>query len=345
MRYEVEVLPGLEELAEREIRRRLPEANVPGRPAEGRILIRYDRDPRRLNALRTVVAVYRLEWFDVPRPRGLLGHQNLQRIVGVTRDVLGMYPSGRFRTLHLSAAGAESAVFARLKTALAADLGLTVVEGPGDLLVVVRRPLDRSAGWDVLVRLSPRPLSARSWRVCDLPGALNATVARVMVELADPRPTERFLNVACGSGTLLIERLGVGSARLALGVDLSPVALRCAAENLRASGHESVVALVRADASRLPFPDASFDTIAADLPYGMLVGSQRENARLYPAILAEAARVADDRGRFVAITASRRPFEAALAATHPRWELTGAFPVLISFRSGYLRPTVYVLRR
>ena len=64
---------------------------------------------------------------------------------------------------------------------------------------------------------------------CDLRGALNASVAYVMATLAEPHRTERFVNLLCGSATLLIERLSLGPARLALGVDSSEPALACAA--------------------------------------------------------------------------------------------------------------------
>ena len=345
MRYEVEVIPGLEEFAEREIRDRFPGVAVLGRPREGRIAIRADRSLGRLDRLKTVVAVYLVESFDVPRPRGLLGHQSFQRVVSAIRPVLAAFPSGRFATFHLSAAGADTATFERFKAEIADALQIPVTGGPGDLLLIVRRPLDGSPGWEVLIRTSPRPLSTRAWRVCDLPGALNATVARVMVELAGASPSQRFLNLACGSGTLLIERLDLGPARLAVGVDLDPGALACARDNARASGHLSEVVFLCADATRLPFPDASVDAIVADLPYGMLVGSPRENVVLYPAILEDAARVAEDRTPFVAITASRRHFESALEHTHREWDLIREIPVKIPFRSGYLRPVIYLLRR
>ena len=51
---------------------------------------------------------------------------------------------------------------------------------------------------------------------------------------------------------------------------------------------------------QLPFPENSFDVITADLPWGQLIGSHQENEWLYPAVLAEAARVIAQGGRFCA---------------------------------------------
>ncbi|HEY8884071.1 MAG TPA: RNA methyltransferase, partial [Chloroflexota bacterium] len=194
--YEIEVLPGLEEFVEQEIRLRIGSAaQLQGRPAEGRILVSYQGDPRRLNRLRSVIAVSELQTFDIPRPKSFLGHEHFTRLLQWIERVRAMWPGGAFATFRLAAAGSDSAVFARLKADLAESTGLTSAEPQADLLITIRRSPDHSPGWQVLVRLSPRPLSARSWRVCNLPGALNATIASVMVELAHPSPTERFLNI------------------------------------------------------------------------------------------------------------------------------------------------------
>src|SRR5438046_2091478 len=77
----------------------------------------------------------------------------------------------------------------------------------------------RGEGWEALVRLTPRPLAARAWRVCNLPGALDATAAHAMARWSTRAPDERLVNLACGSGTLLVERLALGPAAVALGVD------------------------------------------------------------------------------------------------------------------------------
>jgi tRNA (guanine6-N2)-methyltransferase len=345
MDYEVEVISGLEDQAEREIRSRLKGVDVIGRPRDGRISIRYRGDPRRLDDLRSVVAVYRVVRFAVPRPKALLGHESAQILLRSIREIVDLYPPGTFRTFHVSAAGAKSATFTRLKGLLARGLGLISTDEAGDLLVIFRRPPGGAPGWEVLARTSPRPLSARAWRVCDMPGALNASVAHVMVELADPSPAERFLNLVCGSGTLLIERLDICPARLAIGVDRSEQALACARENIAASRHAQEITLILADATRLPLPDASVDTVVADLPFGMLVGQRAEIERLYPEILREAARVAVPGATFVAITAMRKLFESALDQCPEEWHRSRVLPLKIPFRSGYVRPAIYVLRR
>ncbi|MSQ24161.1 MAG: methyltransferase domain-containing protein [Chloroflexi bacterium] len=345
-RFEAEVLPGLEPWAEQEITQCLGDAvRLLGRPGGGRIALEFGGSLQRLNDLRSVIAVHLVEDFEIPRPQALLGHQHFTRLVRAAQLITDASAPGAFSTLRISAAGSQSAVLRRLKEELGHALRLTSVEDDGDLLLSVRRRPDAQTGWRILLRLSHRPLSARAWRVCNLPGALNATVANVMARIATPSAKERFLNVACGSGTLLIERLALGAAKLAVGCDLSPSALDCARQNLQASGHQAVADLVQADAGSLPFGSGSFDTIVADLPYGMLMGSEAELRDLYPRFLVEATRVAAASCSLVVITPRRGLFETALAEHRAQWTAQPQFTVKVPFQSGMIEPSIFFLKR
>jgi tRNA (guanine6-N2)-methyltransferase len=352
--YELEIIPGLAPFAQSEL-----EGTLGGRvrlltgAREDRVRFHYTGDARRLLRLQRAVAVHHVYRFDIPRPKALLGHQNLHVLLGLIQEVRNLRPEDHFETFYISAAGSGSSVFARLKSELAVHTGLTYTDDVGDLLMAVRRPQrlpgsrGREPGWEVAVRLSSRPLSARTWRVCDMPGALNATVASTMMSMAGPAPDPRVLNLACGSGTLLIERLTLGPAAAVVGCDLDPHALSCATENLIASGHAPRVTLVRCDAGRVPFPDRWATTVCVDLPFGMLVGSHESNERLYPRLMAEAARVVATGGEMVAITQEVRLFERVVAVQAGQWESLQVVRLKLpaDTRSGYIRPRIFRLRR
>jgi SAM-dependent methyltransferase len=337
------VVPGLEAVAEHEARvvlgRRVRALWL---PAPGRLRLDYDGPPARLTALRTAAAVHTVEAFAAARPSALLGHEAFGRLRGLVAAGLPLAPGAR--TLRLSAAGADSPVLARLTGALAGALRLHPVRGPADVLVALRRPLGGGPGWEVLVRLGRRPLTARPWRVCDRAGALDASVAGAMVALAGAAAGHRVLNVGCGSGTLLVERLLRAPAAVAVGVDVDPAALACARANLAAAGCAGGAHLLRADAGRLPLATGTIDEVACDLPFGMVVGTPRDNARLYPRLLDEATRVAAPGARLVAITAGRRLFER-LVGEAAAWRLLERTPLRLPTRTRDLRPCVYVLER
>lgn len=342
-KYEVETVVGLEEYARREVRRLLGKAaQIERSTAEGRFTIRYDGSIRRFDELRTVMAVHRVEHFAVPRPRALLGHQHLTRLLGVIHFILDTQSPGTFLTFRITAAGAGSGVYSRLRQEIASATSLEPTDDAAHLQIAVRRPPTDDDGWQVLIRTSTMPLSARRWRVCDMPGALNATVASVMASFVRPRPKERVLNLCCGSGTLMVERIGLGAAASITGVDISADALQCADANLRAVGHRSSVSLLQADCANLPLPDASLDTITADLPFGMLQGGGIES--LYRAALAESARVAATNASLVVVTTRRRAIFAAVE-DNPSWNLANEIPLSIPHSRGYIKPHIYLLRR
>jgi SAM-dependent methyltransferase len=314
-------------------------------PRPDLLRFRYHGDVRPLLGLRAVVAVSRIESFAVPRPRGLLGNAEMGRLLAAIEEVRRLHPAGAFRSLHISAAGADSPVLTRLRETLAARTGLAADPEEGDLLLRLRRAA-QGEGWEVAIRLSPRPLTARAWRVCNWPGALNAVVAHAMASLGHPAADDRVLNLVCGSGTLLIERLALAPARLVVGCDWHPAALACAAQNL-AAARARRARLVRADAGQLPFAAGSFTHLLADLPFGQLIGSHAENAALYPRLLAEATRVSAPGAHLLMITHEVRLLERLLAAPPlaAAWQPQQILRITLPFGAGGLNPRIYWLTR
>lgn len=86
----------------------------------------------------------------------------------------------------------------------------------------------------------------RSSRWCTDPALAAATVAAVA-----PRPTDRLLDVACGTG--LVARHFKGRVAEVVGLDLTPAMFAQAAPH--------VDRLVEGDATRMPFGDAEFDAV------------------------------------------------------------------------------------
>lgn len=337
---EAEVASGLEWIARDELHR------VLGRDARAEQIINhsgvvrfaYSGDLRALAQLRTVQAVYLVRQFGVPRPKALLGDQYFRILVDQITTVRSLAPQS-YHTLHIGAAGSDSPVMQRLKEELARATKLQVGVDEGDLLLRLRRDAS-GEGWEALVRIGPRPLATRSWRVKNYGGALNATVAHAMALLTNPQPTDLFLNVLCGSGSLLIERCAAGAVGRVVGCDTGAHALAAAQANVAASGYKDFIELHPWNVRDLPLASASVDALAADLPFGNLTGSHRENIVLYPAILAEVARVAKAGARFVLVTHEVRLMERLLTQ-QTAWTCERAIMVSL----GGLHPRIYVLQR
>lgn len=325
--YEAEVLPGLEPFAEAELKRVAGVRQV--QRGKGSVIIHFLGDAATLNRLRTVVSVYHVMHFAVPRPKALLGHEHLSRL---TRAIAVLRQRETFSGFRLSAAGSDSSVFVRFTEMLSRETKLPQRED-GELLVRVRRA---QAGWDVLLRLTPRPLSVRPWRVCNLTGGLNATLASAMVETAEIGPSDRVFNPMCGSGTLLVEAALYASPARLVGCDLNAAALECGAQNLNAAGVQAE--LLGADATATGLEAGSFEVIVSDPPWGDAVGSHTDNAALYPALLKECARLATPSARFVLLTHELKLLERVLA-DQDFWRVERHFQ---AFHGGHY-PRAYLL--
>lgn len=339
--YEAEILPGLKEYALGELNERVSEGlKFLSSPREDRIRFSFPADPRRLLTLRTVVAVYLLKCFAVPRPRALLGDQAFAGLLEGIQQALALNPAGAFDSFRISAAGRDSSVMRRISDSIAEASGLRHDDREGALLLRIIPGADRKS-WEVLVRLTPRPLATRPWRVCDMPGALNATIAAAMLRIIPPGPQEKFLNLMCGSGTLMIERKLQGSQGLLCGGDISTVALQLSRRNTLAAGAAQTFRLCRFDARNLPFADESFDILCADLPWGERVGKRSANKELYRRTLLEAARVIKPSGILMMVTQEHRLLSDLLSENPALWSMQHKLRV---FQGGY-HPHVYFLRR
>lgn len=120
--------------------------------------------------------------------------------------------------------------------------------GPGQRLMVSRAlPLIYERLW--------RPLGGRL-----LMGALGPDMEgerRLALEMLDPSPEARVLDVACGPGNFTRALARAAHAGLVVGLDASATMLAQAARE-PAGGN---LAYLRADACALPFRDGSFDAV------------------------------------------------------------------------------------
>lgn len=324
---EVEVTQGIEDICEMEIHQKIKSFTLLKRHI-GAITFEYSGRLSDLMRLKTANAAYIVQDFDIPRPKALMGHQNITKILDTISHVT---INDKYKTLTISAAGSDSSVMTRFKEEISQATSLQA-EDTGDLLLRVRKKDD---SWQVLTRTTPRPLATRSWRLYDMPGALNGPVAYAMNMLLPGNVT--CINFMCGSGTLMAERPDNFSPYIC-GLDIDAEALALAKENLNTA---NIVAppLILSHATTSPFKDSSIDALTADLPFGQLKGSHKNNQALYPRVLKEMWRVLKTDGIAVLITHEVRLMENLLR--NDSWYVEQIRKV--SLRG--LHPRIYVLRK
>jgi ubiquinone/menaquinone biosynthesis C-methylase UbiE len=121
-------------------------------------------------------------------------------------------------------------------------------------------------------------------------------------EMADVRPGQRVLDVACGRGEIVLQAALRGA--IAFGIDYSSAAAKLTEETIRTlDGRNGArAAVARMDATRLAFPSETFDTITmADFVEHLYPDELERSFR-------EAYRVLKPSGRLIIHTAPNRLF-------------------------------------
>ncbi|MDD3920085.1 MAG: methyltransferase [Eubacteriales bacterium] len=107
-----------------------------------------------------------------------------------------------------------------------------------------------------------------------------ATAAALVRFAADffTAPAPRVLDPFCGAGTLLLEWEKQQPFSALLGIELSATTAALAKRNI--SGCKSHVKVIQKDCTAF-VPDAPYDLILSNLPFGNRVGTHKDNERLY----------------------------------------------------------------
>jgi tRNA (guanine6-N2)-methyltransferase len=360
--FELEVLPGLEPLALEECSRH--GVSHVALKEKGKLFARFSPEHLpRLLALKLVASAHVVISVPGKRPATLRGHQALQTTVSVVKIIR---EATRFETetCRFVMQGSDSPEALRIREEIARHCALQEgepVEGEkaGEHLFRIRRSLFLD-GWDVVIRISPKPLSARKWRVTDYRGALHANIGAAMVHLLEAHcghllrsQALSILDPFCGSGTVLCElmskkydsRKSFGGLPIELcGGDISLEALEACRENTQALAQKSAhmqCELYEGSATQIPMASGMFDTLVTNPPWGEAHGKAQEIEALYEKFFQEAYRVLKAGGILMICTQAIQTMSHLLKQYARQWERIGELSVF----NGSFRPTLYVLRK
>jgi precorrin-6B methylase 2 len=168
-----------------------------------------------------------------------------------------------------------------------------------------------SAGW--LAEIGPLHWSRHYPADLErLPWSTKPVVAEVMIRLAKVGTEHHLLDPFCGTGTILLAAHPFAYGRL-VGSDRDEKAIELARGNLSRAGVRAELSV--GPAEKLAVATGSIDRVVSNLPFGKLVGSHGDNAKLYPAMLKEIARVLRPDGRAVLLTEDKRLLKDSVART------------------------------
>ena len=309
-KYAASYYGGLRDIVVDEIRNKVGEITIE-KTLIGRrydyVLFYYAGSPKELEGLRAVENLFVVATdFD-----GVVVHKErgLDHLKGVFEDVnyspcieavsafrgADIKPSSYITTLQTRGKQrfAEKDVHKELRTTLKQTLG----EPDGGNTFNIRCQIIQDKGF-IGIQLSPQAMKAREYKLETRPGSLDPTVAYALVTLANPQPSDVFLDAMCGAGTIAIEA-ATQTGSVVCG-DIDSAAAKMTRTN--ASATNASLEVVHWDAGQLPLASASVDCAASNLPFGKDIPLQKP-APFIRGFLDEAARVLRSNARLVVLTA------------------------------------------
>ena len=135
--------------------------------------------------------------------------------------------------------------------------------------------------WEIGIQITPRPLSLRDYKVLNMEGAMDPTIAYAVNSLCDLDNSKSYLNIFSGSATLLIEAgLSYPDLKKLIGFDVNKKHISLAIQNIKKSGLLKNIQIKKEDI--FDSPDlGKFDVITSDLPFGMSISKNEDLEKLY----------------------------------------------------------------
>ena len=342
------LIPGLKTIVLDEISK-FPELEIIEN-GEDKLYINIPTDFKNVLSLRSILNAYVVKRDEKINPYYISNHKS---ILGELIDIVlnqGASDSDKnkskknkqaFKTFKLRCAGSDSKEVREIQNYISNTYRLNEAED-ADMEIYMSKPNEL---WEVSVRLTARPLSLRDYRVANIKGGLNPTIAYSINTFCDLNhtPAKSYLNVFSGSGTLLIEA-GLSNPDLKLvGFDIDGKSNALAIQNIKKAGLIKQIHLKTADIYNKPHL-GKFDVIVSDLPFGMQISSKENLDSLYKSFVEYCTETLNKDGMLVAYTTEHKILQTTLEESV--FEIVKTLDLVIptALVNNYLYPRIFVCK-
>jgi len=282
--------------------------------------------------LRSVARAYLVLQNDKYHPTYISNHKSI--LGNLIETVIG---SDSFKTFKISCAGSDSSEVRSIAKYVQETFELGENDD-ADLKIHIIKPKDV---WEIGIQITPRPFSVRDYKVVNMSGAMDPTIAYAVNSFCNLDAANSYLNVFSGSSTLLIEAGQCNSnLKKLIGFDNNKKHLSLSVQNIKKAGLIKRVQLK--EANIFDKPDlGKFDAIASDLPFGMLISKNEDLEKLYKAFVEYCEDALNIGGRLVVYTSEHEIIESLLHKS--QFKIVQSLQLkLITNVDAYLRPKIFV---
>jgi 23S rRNA G2445 N2-methylase RlmL len=243
----------------------------------------------------------------------------------------------KFKTFKLGCADSESKEVRKIRDYITATYKLISAEN-ADMEIYIGKTDNI---WDMGVRLTPRPLSLRDYRVANIEGGLNPTIAYAINTFCNLDLMHSYLNIFSGSGTLLIEAGRLNDKLKLVGFDINGKSNALAVQNIKKAGQIRLIQLKTADIFNRP-DLGKFDVITSDLPFGMKIYKNNNLNKLYQCFVNYSEEILNKKGVLVVYTTEYKLLNAILQKSKFAIVKTLDLKVPTSISASFIYPKIFV---
>lgn len=261
---------------------------------------------------------------------------NHKSIIGKLIDTVLSGNTDKFSTFKVSCAGSDTKEVRGIIDYIKQTYKL-VEDEDADLKIHI---IKLNESWEVGVQLTRRPLTVRDYKVENIKGGINPTIAHAMNSLAGLNSATSYLNIFSGSATLLIEAARLKPELKLVGFDINKKTVSLAIQNIKKAGLIKSIQLKVMDIFNKP-ESGKFDVITSDLPFGMLISKDDDLEKLYQCFVDYCEDTLNSKGKLVVYTNEHETLKRILAQSEFKIIKTLNLKFLTSVNA-YLYPKVFV---
>ncbi|MCX6717190.1 MAG: methyltransferase domain-containing protein [Candidatus Taylorbacteria bacterium] len=196
-------------------------------------------------------------------------------------------------------------------------------------------------GWETGIQITPRPLSFRSYKVKNMSGAMDPTIAYAVNSLCELEKAKSYLNIFSGSATLLTEagQCYTNLEKL-IGFDNDKKHISLAIQNVKKAGLIKRVQLKEHDIFDKPNL-GKFDAITSDLPFGMSISKNENLEKMYQCFISYSEETLNVGSKLVVYTSEHELLKDIILKSKFKIIKTLELKFITSVNA-YLRPQIFV---
>lgn len=301
------------------------------------IYLDFVQDIAAIKRLRSVSRAYVVMQSSKYSPFYIFNHKS---ILGNLIEIIISGNKDKFKTFKITCAGSDSPRVRGIAEYIQRAYGLTEKE-ESDMKIHIIKKLNET--WEIGVQLTSRPLSSRDYKVKNMSGAMDSTIAYTVNALCELENVDSYLNIFSGSATLLIEAgQCYPNLKQLIGFDNNKKSISLAIQNIKKAGLIKKIQLK--ERNIFDKPDlGKFDVITSDLPFGMAISKNEDLESLYQCFIEYCQKTLNHEGKLAIYTSKYEILKRIILESEFKIVKTLELKFMTSVNA-YLRPKIFVCR-